>query len=132
VPVVNTASLCGNTPQHEGLARPHGRFAARGSSLLDFPSNDFNQEPKNNKAIASFCCNTCGVKFPLFAKTTVLGQTATPLHAALARAGGQAPKWNFTKYLIDRSGEVVALFPSDVEPPDRRITGRIGRLASSR
>jgi glutathione peroxidase len=129
--VVNTASYCGYTPQYEGLEQLNARFAVRGFSVLGFPSNDFNQEPKDNKAIASFCFNTYGVKFPMFAKTTVVGQTASPFYAALARAVGQAPKWNFSKYLIDRSGQVVAFFPSDVEPLDRRITGRIEQLLSS-
>jgi glutathione peroxidase len=129
--VVNTASFCGYTPQYEGLEQLHGRFAARGFSVLGFPSNDFNQEPKDNKAIASFCFNTYGVKFPMFAKTAVVGQTASPFYTELARAGGQAPKWNFNKYLIDRSGQVVAFFGSNVEPLDRRITGRIEQLLSS-
>jgi glutathione peroxidase len=68
----------------------------------------------------------------MFAKTTVVGQTASPFYAALARAGGQPPKWNFSKYLVDRSGQVVAFFPSDVEPLDRRIAGRIEQLLSNR
>jgi len=130
--IVNTASYCGYTPQYEGLEQLHGRFASRGFAVLGFPSNDFNQEPKDNKTIADFCFNTYGVKFPMFAKTTVVGQTASALYAALAREGGQPPKWNFNKYLIDRNGQVVGLFPSNVEPLDRRITARIEQLLASR
>lgn len=126
--VVNTASFCGYTPQYEGLEALHARFAQRGLVVLGFPSNDFNQEPANNKSIADFCFNTYGVKFPMFAKTSVVGQTAHPFFAALARASGQAPKWNFHKYLVDRDGKVVASFPSAVAPLDRRLTERIEQL----
>lgn len=130
--VVNTASYCGYTPQYEGLEALHARYAKRGLVVLGFPSNDFNQEPANNRSIAEFCFNTYGVKFPMFAKTSVVGQTAHPFFAALARASGQAPKWNFHKYLVDRDGRVVADFPSAVTPLDRRLTERIEQLLASR
>jgi glutathione peroxidase len=124
--VVNTASYCGYTPQYEGLEKLHARYAARGLTVLGFPSNDFGgQEPKRNNEIAEFCFNTYGVKFPMFAKSQVVGQTAAPFFVALAKAAGQAPRWNFHKYLIDRSGRVVANFPSAVEPLDARLIARI-------
>jgi glutathione peroxidase len=126
--VVNTASFCGYTPQYEGLEALHARYAQRGLVVLGFPSNDFNQEPADNESIAEFCFNTYGVKFPMFAKTSVVGQTAHPFFAALARASGQAPKWNFHKYLVDRDGKVVTSFPSAVAPLDRRLTERIEQL----
>lgn len=126
--VVNTASFCGYTPQYEGLEALHARYAPRGLVVLGFPSNDFDQEPGDNRSIADFCFNTYGVKFPMFAKTSVVGPTAHPFFAALARASGQAPKWNFHKYLVDRDGKVVADFPSAVAPLDRRLTERIERL----
>lgn len=126
--VVNTASLCGYTPQYEALEALHARYAQRGLVVLGFPSNDFNQEPADNPSIADFCFNTYGVKFPMFAKTSVVGQTAHPFFAALARASGQAPKWNFHKYLVDRDGKVVASFPSAVAPLDRGLTERIEQL----
>jgi len=126
--VVNTASKCGYTPQYEALETLHARYAKRGLTVLGFPSNDFNQEPSDNRAIADFCFNTYGVKFPMFAKTTVVGQTAHPFYAALARASGSAPRWNFHKYLVDRSGRVVASFPSAVDPLDRSVTARIEQL----
>jgi glutathione peroxidase len=130
--VVNTASACGYTPQYEGLQTLHERYAARGLVIAGFPSDDFRQEPKNNKGIADQCFDTFGVRFPMFAKTGVVGQTANPLFAALARETGEAPKWNFHKYLIDRQGRAVASFPSAVEPLDRRLTSRIEQLLAAR
>jgi glutathione peroxidase len=131
--VVNTASYCGFTPQYEGLEKLHAQYAARGFTVLGFPSGDFgNQEKADNKEIAEFCFNTYGVKFPMFAKSSVVGQTANPFFAALAKTTGQPPKWNFHKYLIDRDGRVVASFPSTVTPLDRRVTGRIEELLGAR
>ena len=130
--VVNTASYCGYTAQYEGLEKLYAKYAARGLTVLGFPSNDFGgQEPKGNKEIAEFCYNTYGVKFPMFAKSAVTGKSANPLFASLAQASGQPPKWNFHKYLIDRDGRVVASFPSRVEPTDSQITSRIERLLGS-
>lgn len=123
---VNTASYCGFTPQYEGLEKLHERYAARGLVILGFPSGDFgNQEKATSKEIAEFCFNTYGVKFPMFAKTSVRGEKANPFFAALAGATGQPPKWNFHKYLIDRQGRVVKSFPSLVEPLDARLTKEI-------
>jgi len=85
--------------------------------VLGFPSNDFGeQEPGSSKEIADFCFNTYGVKFPMFSKTVVSGPNKSPLYAALEKATGKLPKWNFHKYLIDRNGKVLAHFPSAVEP----------------
>lgn len=124
--VVNTASQCGYTPQYEGLERLHGRYAARGLTILGFPSNDFGQqEPGSSKQIAEVCFNTYGVRFPMLAKTSVLGPSANPLHAELARLTGQAPRWNFHKYLIDRSGQVIANYPSRVAPESRELVSAI-------
>jgi glutathione peroxidase len=123
---VNTASYCGFTPQYEGLEKLYAQYAAKGLVVLGFPSGDFgNQEKTNNKEIAEFCYNTYGVKFPMFSKSSVRGQNANPFFAALATATGQAPKWNFHKYLIDRQGRVVKSFPSQVEPLDARLTKEI-------
>ena len=121
--VVNTASYCGFTPQYEGLEKLHAQYAAKGLVVLGFPSGDFgNQEKANNKEIAEFCYNTYGVKFPMFSKSSVKGDQANPLFAALAKVTGQPPKWNFHKYLIDRQGRVIKSFPSQVEPLDARLT----------
>jgi len=127
--VVNTASYCGFTPQYEGLEKLYAQYAGRGFTILGFPSGDFgNQEKADNKEIAEFCFNTYGVKFPMFAKSSVVGQTANPFFVELAKATSQPPKWNFHKYLIDRHGRVVASFPSTVTPLDRRVTDRIEEL----
>ncbi|MGZ8273347.1 MAG: glutathione peroxidase [Burkholderiaceae bacterium] len=124
--VVNTASYCGFTPQYEGLEKLHAQYGSKGLVVLGFPSGDFgDQEKANNKEIAEFCFNTYGVKFPMFAKTSVRGDKANPLFAALAKSTGQAPKWNFHKYLIDRQGRVLKAYPSQVEPMDGRLTKEI-------
>lgn len=131
--VVNTASYCGFTPQYEGLEKLHAQYAARGLTVLGFPSGDFgNQEKANNKEIAEFCYNTYGVKFPMFAKSKVKGPDANPFFAALAQSTNQPPKWNFHKYLIDRSGNVVASFPSDLKPLDKQLTSQIERLLETK
>jgi glutathione peroxidase len=130
--VVNTASYCGFTPQYEGLEKLHAQYAAKGLAVLGFPSGDFgNQEKTNNKDIAEFCFNTYGVKFPMFTKSSVKGSGANALFAALTKDTGQAPKWNFHKYLIGRDGKVVASFPSQVEPLDRKLTGQIESLLAA-
>jgi len=127
--VVNTASYCGFTPQYEGLEQLYSQYGKRGFTILGFPSGDFgNQEKTNNKEIAEFCFNTYGVKFPMFAKSSVKGSAANPLFAALSADAGQAPKWNFHKYLIGRDGKVVASYPSQVEPLDPKLTGQIEAL----
>jgi glutathione peroxidase len=124
--VVNTASYCGFTGQYEGLERLYAKYAPQGLVVLGFPSNDFgNQEPGTRKEIADLCFNTYGVKFPIFAKTTVVGPNANSLYAALAKTTGSAPKWNFHKYLIDRSGNVIGDYPSKVAPEDKRLVGDI-------
>ena len=124
--VVNTASYCGFTKQYEGLEKIYAKYAGRGFVVLGFPSNDFaNQEPGSSKEIADLCFNTYGVKFPMFAKTSVKGPQANPLHAELAKATGVEPKWNFTKYLIGRDGKVIAHFPSKVTPEDVQVTKQI-------
>jgi glutathione peroxidase len=130
--VVNTASYCGFTPQYEGLEKLYAQYAARGFTILGFPSGDFGgQEKGSNKEIAEFCYNTYGVKFPMFTKSSVKGSAANPLFAALTKDTGQAPKWNFHKYLIGRDGKVVASFPSQVEPLDKKLTGQIESLLAA-
>jgi glutathione peroxidase len=124
--VVNTASYCGFTSQYDGLEKLYARLKARGLVVVGFPSNDFGeQEPGSNPEIAEFCRLTYGVQFPMFAKATVVGKNASPLYAQLARATGDAPQWNFHKYLIDRSGTRVLSFGSRVKPDDRELLARI-------
>jgi len=130
--VVNTASYCGYTKQYEGLEKLYAKYGSKGLVVLGFPSNDFsNQEPGSAKEIADLCYNTYGVKFPMFSKSVVSGAAANPLHAQLAKATGKEPKWNFTKYLIDRSGKVIEHFPSKVTPEDKELVGKIEQALGS-
>jgi glutathione peroxidase len=123
--VVNTASYCGYTHQYEGLEKLYANYSAKGLVVLGFPSNDFGkQEPGSSKEIADFCYNTYGVKFPMFAKSSVAGEQANPLHASLIKLTGSEPKWNFHKYLIDRSGKVLP-FSTKVEPTDKVLVEAI-------
>ena len=131
--IVNTASECGYTPQYEGLEKLYRRYREKGFVVLGFPANDFGgQEPGSNKEIAQFCHLNYGVTFPMFAKTSVVGVTANPLYRALAAKTGKPPRWNFHKYLLDRSGQPVAAFESAVDPEDPRLTGRIDKLLAAR
>ncbi len=124
--VVNTASYCGFTKQYEGLEALHAKYNPKGLVVLGFPSNDFGkQEPGSSKEIADFCFNTYGVKFPMFAKSSVTGKDVNPLHAELIKATGRTPKWNFTKYLIDRKGNVVASYPSETTPDDKKLVADV-------
>jgi glutathione peroxidase len=127
--VVNTASYCGFTEQYRGLEALHEKYQKNGVAVLGFPSNNFgDQEPKDNKAIAEFCTNTFGVKFPMFAKSQVIrtaSANASPFYEAVSKAAKSKPEWNFHKYLIGKNGQVIASFPSDVSPLDARITRAI-------
>jgi glutathione peroxidase len=130
--VVNTASYCGFTSQYQGLEKLYAKYGKQGLVVLGFPSNDFGkQEPGSSKEIADFCFNTYGVKFPMFAKSSVKGAAANPLHANLIKLTGKEPKWNFTKYLIDRNGKVIEYFPSKVEPEDKALVGKIEAALAS-
>jgi glutathione peroxidase len=130
--VVNTASYCGYTPQYKSLEALNERFKSRGLVVLGFPTNDFGgQEPGNNAAIADFCENTFAVRFPMFAKSTVKSGGATaqnPLFQALAARTGQAPQWNFHKYILSRDGQTVISHGSDIDPLDPRFVGDVERL----
>ena len=130
--VVNTASYCGYTKQYEGLEALYAKYHPKGLVVLGFPSNDFGkQEPGSAKEIADFCFNTYGVKFPMFAKSVVSGESPNPLHAQLIKATGKEPKWNFTKYLIDRNGKVIEYFPSKVTPDDKALVSKIEQALGS-
>ena len=130
--IVNTASKCGFTSQYEGLESLHRDLSPKGFSVLGFPCNQFgHQEPGDAAAIGSFCQANYGVSFPLFAKIDVNGDRAHPLFKYLKAAkpgliGSQSIKWNFTKFLVDRAGDVVARFGPMVKP--RSIAGEIDSL----
>ena len=118
--VVNTASECGFTPQYKGLEALYRKYRDRGFEVLGFPCNQFGgQEPGSEAQIAAFCTSKYDVTFPLFAKVDVNGDNASPLYRYLKHAkpgllGTEAIKWNFTKFLVDREGKVVARYaPND-------------------
>jgi glutathione peroxidase len=131
--IVNTASYCGYTHQYEGLEALYRRYKSRGLVVVGFPSNDFGaQEPGTNQEIAEFCRLTYGVQFPMFEKTSVTSLKTNPLYATLLARTGQAPQWNFHKYLVDRNGNRVESFGSKVEPDDRALLTALEKLLSDK
>jgi glutathione peroxidase len=142
--VVNVASQCGLTPQYEGLERLYDTYRDKGFAVLGFPTNEFKgQEPGTNAEIAEFCRSAYGVDFPMFEKTSVNGESRTPLYRLLISAQPRrtlpddpqdyvlrvrddpAIRWNFEKFLVGRKGEVVARFDPAVVPEDPMIVGAI-------
>ncbi|ALL13457.1 glutathione peroxidase [Caulobacter henricii] len=125
--IVNTASKCGFTPQYEGLEALYRDYKDRGLTVLGFPCNQFGaQEPGNAEEIASFCSLTYDVTFPMLAKIDVNGPSAHPLYAFLKKEqkgvlGTEGIKWNFTKFLIGRDGEVVERFAPTTKPEDLKV-----------
>ncbi|WKA30126.1 glutathione peroxidase [Bradyrhizobium roseum] len=123
--IVNTASACGFTPQYKGLEQLHRDFAARGFAVLGFPCNQFGgQEPGDARQIAEFCETKYDVTFPMFAKVDVNGSQMHPLFNYLKneKSGllGSSIKWNFTKFLVDRSGRVVGRYAPTATPDGMR------------
>jgi len=120
--VVNTASQCGFTPQYKGLEALHRKYADRGFAVLGFPSNQFGQqEPGADAEIAAFCETSFGVTFPMFSKIEVNGANAHPLYKYLTSEkkgllGSEAIKWNFTKFLIGKTGAVVQRYAPSTKP----------------
>ena len=120
--IVNTASACGFTPQFAGLEALHKEYGARGLVVLGFPCNQFaSQDPKSNDEIASFCQMNYGVTFPMMAKIDVQGANAHPLYVWLKQEksgllGIDAIKWNFSKFLIDKDGQVFDRYAPQTEP----------------
>lgn len=126
--VVNTASFCGFSGQYEGLEAVYDKYKSRGLVVIGFPSNDFGeQEPGSNKEIADFCRTTYGIKFPLMAKTDIAAPKTHPFYKQLIAKSGTAPKWNFHKYLIDRSGNTVESFNTMTAPDSRSLIAQIER-----
>ena len=122
--IVNTASQCGFTPQYQGLESLYKKYGSQGLVVLGFPCNQFGQqEPGSAIDIQSFCETRFGVSFPLFEKVEVNGNEAHPLFKYLTKTvpgilGTEAIKWNFTKFLVDRQGNVVKRYPSMTKPED--------------
>jgi glutathione peroxidase len=130
--VVNVASKCGYTPQYKGLQKLYDDNKDKGLVVLGFPANNFGgQEPGTEEQIQEFCSKNFGVNFPMFAKVSVAGKDAHPLFKQLAAQpapiGGE-PKWNFTKFIVDRKGNVVARFESRVKPDDEEFLSQLRKL----
>jgi glutathione peroxidase len=130
--VVNVASKCGYTPQYEGLEKLQRELKGKGFNVLGFPSNDFGgQEPGTAQEIATFCRLTYDVTFPMFEKVvTKKGAGQSPVYSFLGQSGN-LPAWNFSKYLIDKQGRVVAFFPSEVTPDDPALRAAITKALAS-
>ncbi|HEY0906428.1 MAG TPA: glutathione peroxidase [Methylophilus sp.] len=123
--VVNTASKCGFTPQFEALEALYAQYKEKGLLVVGFPSNDFRQEPGNNKQIGDFCKLTYAVKFPMAEKSSVTGENANPFYQQLIRQTGQAPQWNFYKYVILPGGQKIYSFNSMTRPESDEIMSKL-------
>ena len=123
--IVNTASNCGYTPQLKDLEKLHEQYGSK-VAVLGFPANNFLwQEPGSNEEIATFCERNYGVKFQMFEKLSVKGNDKAPLYKWLEAKSGESPSWNFCKYVIDKTGNVVGFYPSKVNPMDSQIIDKI-------
>jgi glutathione peroxidase len=130
--VVNVASKCGYTPQYEGLEKLQRELKDKGFNVLGFPSNDFGgQEPGTAQEIADFCRLTYDVTFPMFEKVvTRKGSGQSPVYTFLGQSGN-LPAWNFSKYLVDKQGRVIAFFPSAVTPEDPALRAAIAKAMAA-
>jgi glutathione peroxidase len=129
--LVNVASRCGFTPQYDALESLYEKYKDRGFVILAFPANDFGaQEPGTNEEIKSFCSRTYHVTFPLYSKISVKGAAQAPLYQFLtdktanSQTGGPI-RWNFTKFLVDRVGNVIARFEPDVRPDSPELISAV-------
>ena len=136
--VVNVASKCGYTPQYEGLQATYAKYKDKGLVILGFPANNFGgQEPGTAEEIKEFCSSKYKVTFPLFAKISVKGDDQDPLYSFLTKpetnpeSAGDI-KWNFTKFLVDRSGKVVARFEPKVKPDGPEVTAAIEKYLAAK
>ncbi len=133
--IVNTASFCGNTPQYDGLQEMYERYRERGFEVLAFPANDFGQqEPGTNQEIKGFCHTKYSISFPLFSKISVVGKEQHPLYRYLTEQSAFPGRvtWNFQKYLVDRSGNVIGKYDPGMNPLSPAILTDVERaLAAS-
>jgi glutathione peroxidase len=130
--VVNVASKCGFTPQYEGLEKLQREMKSKGFNVLGFPSNDFGgQEPGTAQEIETFCKLTYDVTFPMFEKVvTKAGANQSPIYSLLGKSGN-LPAWNFAKYVVDKNGQIVAFFPSQVTPESPELRGAIAKALAA-
>lgn len=126
--LVNVASRCGLTPHYEGLQKLHQTYGGRGLAVLGFPCNQFGaQEPGTEEEIKEFCTTNYGVEFPMFSKLDVNGDGRDPLYAWLTSEDAQPEgagdiKWNFTKFVVGKDGDIVSRFDPRVEPESAELT----------
>jgi glutathione peroxidase len=124
--IVNVASKCGYTPQYAGLEKLYEKYKDYGFVILGFPANNFGgQEPGTNEEIKTFCSRNYNVTFPMYSKISVSGDDKAPLYQFLTSAGGGEIKWNFTKFLVDGDGKIIARFESKVAPDSAELTGAV-------
>ncbi len=135
--IVNVASKCGFTPQYKGLQELYQEFKDNGFSILGFPANNFlSQEPGTNSEIKQFCSSKYNVTFPLFSKISVKGNDMSPLYTFLTAKETNSGfsgsiKWNFTKFLVDRAGNIVDRFSPMTRPDSKKVKKRIGQLLTN-
>jgi glutathione peroxidase len=128
--IVNVASQCGYTPQYSALEAIYEKYKDQGFVILGFPANNFGaQEPGTNEEIKTFCSRKYSVKFPMYSKISVKGDDQAPLYAYLTKQTGPGItgdiKWNFTKFLVDKNGNVVQRFEPAVTPDSKEVTSAI-------
>jgi glutathione peroxidase len=124
--IVNVASRCGFTPQYAGLEALYEKYKDRGFVILGFPANNFGgQEPGTNEEIKTFCSTKYNVTFPMYSKISVKGDDKAPLYQFLTDTTGSEIQWNFTKFLVDKNGKVVARFEPKVTPESPDVAGAI-------
>jgi glutathione peroxidase len=131
--IVNVASRCGNTPQYAGLEALYEKYKDRGFTILGFPANNFGgQEPGTNQEIKTFCSTKYNVTFPIYSKVSVKGADQTPLYQYLTKEADPSHtgdiKWNFTKFLVDRNGNVVERFEPNVTPESENVVTSVVKL----
>jgi len=133
--LVNTASFCGNTPQYTDLEKMYGQYREKGLEILAFPANNFGQqEPGTNEEIKTFCHTKYSLSFPLFSKISVKGNDKHPLYRYLTE---QSPfpgevEWNFQKYLVDRSGKIIARYHHRTRPLAPEVVQDVERVLAAR
>jgi len=135
--VVNVASRCGFTPQYSALESLYEKYKDQGFVVVGFPANNFGaQEPGSNQEIKTFCSRKYNVTFPMYGKVSVKGDDQTPLYKYLTRQTGPAIagdiKWNFTKFLVDRKGNVVQRFDSAVTPDSKEVVSAVEKQLSQK
>jgi len=126
--IVNTASHCGYTPQFKGLETLYERYRQRGLVVVGFPSDDFNQEAKDEAETAQVCYLNYGVTFTMLSPLPVKGPAANPVFHELIRQSGHEPSWNFNKYLVSSQGKVTAYYDSDVTPDSPELADAVETL----